>query len=104
MIAVEEMPKFNDDNSLKSFNKYVHKRLTYPDSCLNETVNSKMIVSFIVDTTGNVTDIQHIKSICPEMDKIIYQILVESPKWEPGSIRDQKVAVKITIPITINFK
>lgn len=104
LILVEEMPKFNGDNSLKSFNKYIHERLTYPDSCSSENINSKMFVSFIVDTTGSVADIQFVKSICPEMDKIIYQILTDSPKWEPGSNRNKKVAVKFSIPITIDFR
>lgn len=104
LILVEEMPRFNNEIGLRSFSKYVQSRLIYPDSCSNENINTIMIVSFVVDTTGSLAEIQVIKSICPEMDKAICKILSESPKWESGLIRNEKVAVQMTMPIHIHFQ
>ena len=102
-VFVEQMPKFpGGTDSLYSF---VAHNLQYPDSCRNEGVMGNVIVKFIVDTTGCLTNLQVVRApeencgLKEEAMRVIRKMNELQPRWSPGSQDGKKVAVSFIFPL-----
>ena len=78
----------------------IKNNLQYPNS--QTCISGKVYVSFIIDTLGQVTNVETIKGINDEFDKEAVRVVKLLSNWEPGTIRGKKIAVKYTVPI--NFR
>lgn len=61
--------------------------------------NSRVIVSFIVEKDGSLTNIQVLRGLNTEADKVSLKILKKSPKWVPGIKAGKAVRVNYVMPI-----
>lgn len=63
----------------------------------------RIVVSFVIDTTGRLGDIRILKSACREFSEEAVRVLEQSPAWEPGYRRTKdgrvKTPAKYTIPV-----
>lgn len=63
----------------------------------------RIVVSFVIDTTGRPGDIRILKSACREFSEEAVRVLEQSPTWEPGYRRTEdgrvKTPVKYTMPV-----
>jgi len=85
----------------KKVNDHIIKNFNYPSTALDLGISGRVIVLFVVDKEGNVTNI---KSRGP--DKMLEQeaerIIGLLPRMIPGKQRSNPVSVPYSIPI--NFK
>ena len=65
------------------------------DAC----IQGRVVVSFIVEKDGSLTDIKVEKSIDPLFDKEAVRVVKTMPKWEPGMWNGKPARVKYCIPI-----
>jgi TonB family protein len=67
---------------------YINKKISeakLPDAFLKDEIQGVVIVSFMIDTEGNVTDIKVVQSLHPDMDKLAVAIIQSSSgKWIPA--------------------
>ncbi len=96
---VEEMPLFEGVEGLNKFREYVINNLMYPDSAVTNKLNGWVMVEFIVDTTGQVTNINVVKGLREDYDKEVVKVISNSPKWTPGKENGKPVNVKFSYPI-----
>ena len=66
-------------------------------------IQGRVIVSFIVEKDGSLSDIKVEKSIDPLFDKEAVRVVKSMPKWEPGMWRGKPTRVKYCIPIRFRF-
>lgn len=98
----EKMPKFIGGQD--SLNHFIKRYLRYPEWEKEHHIEGKVIVSFVVDTMGTITDIHILKGV-PEAKNFedeVTRMLKLMPNWSPGEQDGKKVSVKYTLPI--NFK
>ena len=95
---VEDMPQFQGDDA-KEFRKWIAQNVIYPKDAIKRNVSGKVIVSFIVNSDGNVTNAKVEKGIDPDLDAEAIRVVESSPKWIPGKQRGQTVNVAFTFPI-----
>jgi hypothetical protein len=100
----EEMPEFvGGDDSLR---KYLSVNLIFPEG--QTEIQSKVYVSFIIDTLGQPINICIVRPFYPdkltELEKTFLKIIVAMPRWLPGKQRGKKVPVKYLIPVNIGFQ
>jgi TonB family protein len=79
--------------------EFIADNLRWPgddDSC----IQGRVIVSFIVEKDGSLTDIKVEKSIDPLFDKEAVRVVKSMPKWKPGMYRGKPAIVKYYIPIS----
>lgn len=88
-------------DGLDAFHAYIFERLRIPEHLIQQHANGKVIVSFAVDTNGELTDIQIIKGLDKQLEKQIIKILQEAPAWEPAWKDGKKVKVHMQLPIVI---
>lgn len=95
--VVEDMPKFMGKD-MSSFMPWVQSKLNYPKAAINQNLQGRVFVEFIIDRDGSLTDIKVASG-----DKILAEeavrVVKTSPKWTPGKQRAKTVKVKIRIPV-----
>lgn len=72
----------------------------HPDSILG----SMMVLSFIVDTLGQLTQVEMVKDIGPGFRQEVMQMLQKMPIWLPGRQAGQKVRVRYRLPLRIRWE
>jgi protein TonB len=98
-LIVEEMPLFEGVAGIDKFREYVINNLRYPDSSVSNKLNGYVMVEFIVDTAGQVTNINVVKGLREDYDKEVVKVISSSPRWTPGKENGKPVNVKFSYPI-----
>lgn len=72
----------------KEFEGFLNKNLQYPTGALNKDLEKVVLVSFVVDKEGSLTDIKVLRPGGFGFDEEITRLLALSPKWVSGSINE----------------
>jgi len=99
-MVVEESPEFpGGTNALMG---YLRDNMVIPDSCRENNIQGRVLVTFIVEKDGSITKPVVVKSVNPLLDAEALRLVSAMPKWKPGRQNGQAQRVKFTIPI--NFR
>jgi TonB family protein len=93
------MPKYPGGTE-KMF-EFIADNLRWPDD--DACIQGRVVVSFIVEKDGSLTDVKVIKSVNPAFDKEAVRVVKSMPKWEPGMYRGKPARVKYCIPISFRL-
>jgi protein TonB len=95
------MPEFNGGDEAKI--KFLSDNIKYPTLESNELFKSSVYLTFIIDTSGNVTNIcvlrRQFSNGYSKIEKEAMRVLTIMPKWTPGVHNGKKVMVRLNIPI-----
>ena len=98
---VEEMPSFPEGQG--GVFGYISKNIRYPVVAEENGIQGRVLVSFIIEKDGSLTDFVIEKSVDPSLDKEAIRLVRSMPKWNPGKKDGQYVNVKYTLPITFRL-
>lgn len=98
--AVDEMPEFPGGG--KELLPYLSKNIKYPQVAHESGIEGRVIVSFVVEKDGNITNGQVVKSVDPALDQEALRVINTFPAWTPGKHKGEVVRTKYTLPI--NFQ
>ena len=100
--CVEQMPSFpGGSQKLKEF---IEENLRYPKELEETCVQGRVIVRFIVERNGKLSNVKVVKSVHPVLDKEALRIVKLMPRWIPGRQNGITVRVKFYIPIIFRLK
>lgn len=96
--AVEIKPEFpgGEDEMIK----FLTENLEYP----NSEMQGLVIVSFIINTDGRISNIRILKSLAPHFDKEAIRVVKMMPKWNPGFHQGQNARVPINLPVRFTLE
>lgn len=98
---VEQRPMFpNGDVAMM---KFVADNIVYPVSALEEGVQGKVIVSFIIEKNGALSDVKVVRGMHPGLDKEAVRVVKKMPNWTPGYNKGRPVRVTYLLPVTFKF-
>lgn len=98
--SVEQMPQFpGGDVALL---KYISDHIKYPTIAMENNVQGKVVVQFVVTRDGSIGEVKVARGKDPDLDKEAVRVVKTLPKFIPGKMNGQAVAVWYTLPI--NFK
>lgn len=83
--------------------KYMRKNLVYPEESLSNNVMGNVIIQFIVDKEGWVTDVDIAKSAEFYLDREALRFISSSPKWIPATQDGKKVKSYKKQPLYFRF-
>lgn len=86
------------------FGEYLGKNIVYPDYARKNLIEGRVILTFVVEKDGKLTDIKVIRSVDPVLDDEAVRVLEKSPKWIPGVIMGQAVRVQYSVPVNFALK
>ena len=100
--VVEEMPEF--PGGMSEAMKFLAKNIKYPVAAQQAKIEGRVIVQFVVERDGSISDIHTVRSVSPELDAEAIRVVSLMPKWKPGKQRGKAVAVKYTMPIMFRLQ
>ncbi len=85
--------------------KYMAENLRYPQMAVENELQGKCYLQFIVTETGEITNIKVKKGVpnCPECDKEAIRLVKSMPKWIPGKKKGKAVDSTFTLPVTFRL-
>lgn len=101
----DQKPMFLNNPDPRTFlEKWVYQYLKYPEKALMDGVQGRVMVDFIIDKDGKVTDVRVVKGVSPELDAEAVKVVSASPKWKPGRLAGDKVRVSMNIPVEFRLE
>ena len=100
--VVEEMPQF--PGGMGEAMKFLAKNIKYPISAQQAKIEGRVIVQFVVEKDGSVSDVKVMRGVNSELDAEAIRVVSMMPKWIPGKQRGKAVAVKYTMPIMFRLQ
>lgn len=102
-VIVEDMPKFKGGD-INKFREWVQKRVRYPEIAAENSIQGRVYVTFVVETSGLVSNVSVTRSVDALLDNAAKEAVEASPKWEPGMQRGRPVRVRYSIPIIFQLE
>ena len=99
--VVEDMPEFPGGEA--ALLKYLRDHIKYPRICQENSIQGRVIVSFVVEKDGSVSTPEVMKSVNPSLDKEAVRVISSLPKFKPGKQRGKPVRVKYTVPVAFKL-
>lgn len=99
---VEVMPSFKG-GGLDKFREWISKRTNYPQAAVDRKIRGTVLLTFIVEKDGSVSNVTVVKGVDPLLDDEAVKAISESPKWTPGLQRGEPARVRFIIPLSFMF-
>ena len=100
--VVEEMPSFPGGNG--ALMSYLASNTKYPVVAQENGVQGRVIVSFVVERDGSITDVRVVRSVDPSLDREASRVVRSMPRWSPGKQNGSTVRVKYTVPVVFRLQ
>jgi TonB family protein len=99
-VVVEQMPEF--PGGMEAMMQFLGENIRYPQSAQQNGIQGRVVCSFVIDSSGVITDARIEKGVDPALDREALRVVYSMPAWKPGKQRGKAVAVAYTIPV--NFR
>lgn len=102
---VDQRPLFlNSSDPGQFLEKWVYQYLKYPEKAIREGVQGRVMVDFIIEKDGKVTNVKVVRGVSPELDAEAVKVISASPKWKAGRVAGEKVRTSMTIPVEFRLE
>lgn len=78
---------------------YISNNIHYPAKAQENGIQGKVMVSFIVEKDGSLSDIKVVRSVNDLLDAEAIRVVKGMPKWTPGMQSGKPVRTRFTLPI-----
>ena len=100
--VVEQMPLFpGGDAALMA---YLRDNIHYPTVAAENGVQGRVVVGFVVERDGSITDVNVLRSVDPSLDREAMRVVKGMPRWTPGKQNGSAVRVKYQVPVTFRLQ
>ena len=99
--VTETMPQFPGGQGVMM--KYLAANIKYPASAVKAKKQGRVIVAFVIQKDGSVTNARIVRSVDPELDAEALRIVKAMPNWTPGTQDGKPVNVNYTIPVVFSL-
>ena len=99
-LSAEQNPEF--PGGVNELFKFINKNLHYPERAMEQGIQDKIVVRFIVEKDGSVSNAVAIRGEHEILKVEAIRVIQSLPKFKPGSQNGKPVRVYYTLPI--NFK
>ncbi|MDD2530504.1 MAG: energy transducer TonB [Bacteroidales bacterium] len=83
-----------------AMNRFLAENIKYPTLAKQKNIEGKVIISFIVEKNGSLSDIRTIKDIGEGCGDEGIRIVRLMPKWKPAKQKGQPVRQQFLLPIS----
>jgi len=84
--------------------KWVYVYLKYPQECIDDGIQGKVLVDFIIDEKGKVRDVRVRKGVDPQLDAEAKKVVEASPDWKPARKQGKKVRCGMSVYVEFRLK
>ncbi len=112
--VVEEMPEFPGCEDVadavahkrcvdQKLLEFVYGNIEYPEEAQRAGVEGLVVVSFVVEKDGSLSDIKVERDIGSGCGEAVVKVIEKMPRWHPGKQRGQPVRVRFNLPVRFHL-
>lgn len=99
---VDEKPSFpGGESAMKS---YLNSNVKYPAAAQENGIQGRVIVQFIIEKDGSISDVKISRSVDPSLDWEALRVVKAMPKWTPAKLKGIPVRTKCTTPVVFRLQ
>jgi TonB family protein len=98
-VEVAPMPQ----GGMAGWNNYLAANLTYPTSARRMGIEGTVVVGFVVDTDGSISNIEILRGIGGGCDEEVIRIVKGAPRWTPGLQNGKAVRTFMRLPLSFKL-
>ncbi|MBE6292793.1 MAG: M56 family metallopeptidase [Bacteroidales bacterium] len=99
--VVEQMPEY--PGGMGELMKFLQRNVRYPKEAQEQGKQGRVVVQFVVEKDGSITDAEIAKSVDPQLDAEALRVVNAMPNWTPGKQRGKEVRTRFTVPVTFRL-
>lgn len=100
--AVEQPAEFPGGQA--ALMKWLSNNIRYPESAQQNGVSGRVIVKFVVEKDGSISQASIAKGVDRDLDQEALRVVKRMPKWQPGKNNGQAVRSYFTLPVTFKLQ
>jgi len=98
-VEVQPIPP----NGMAGFYKFLSDHIKYPAKERADHVQGKVIMQFVIERDGSLTDIKILRSPAEALATEAVRVVKAAGNWTPGTQGGKKVRVQFTIPVNFTL-
>lgn len=87
---------------MTAFRQWIEENYQYPQAAIDEGVKGTVVVSFIVEKDGSLSDIKNDKDLGFGTGEAAVELMKKAPKWLPAIQNARKERLAYTLPIKLD--
>lgn len=100
--VVEQMPMYpGGDGALMG---YLRDNIHYPTVAAENGVQGRVVVGFVVERDGSITDVKILRGVDPSLDREAMRVVKSMPRWNPGKQNGSAVRVQYRVPVSFRLQ
>ncbi len=100
--VAEVMPSFPGGDA--ALLKYLTDNIRYPVVDAEQGTQGRVVLRFVVDASGSISDVKVLRSLSPTCDKEAERVVKGMPKWIPGRQNGKSVPVYYSLPVRFQLQ
>lgn len=84
--------------------EWVYRYVRYPQEAVHNGIQGRVLVDFIINEKGKVTDVKVLKGVDPLLDAEAVRVVSSSIDWKPGIVKGQKVKSEISLYVEFRLE
>lgn len=80
--------------------KFLVDNIKYPAEAVEKNQEGRVLVRFVVDAEGNVTNVEVLRGVAPSLDAESVRVVESMPRWVPAKSDGRNVSCSYVLPIT----
>lgn len=102
LTSVSKMPEF--DGGEDAMGSYISHHLVYPVEAMDYQKEGRVIVAFVVQTDGSISNVQVLKGFGFGSEDAARNVIEQMPKWIPGNQNGKLVPVQLVLPLQFQLR
>lgn len=83
---------------------FINMNTIYPSEAVKKGEQGRVVIRFIVEPDGSITNCQVVKSISPLLDAEAIRVVYKMPKWKPGTSGGKAVRCSYALPFVFKLQ
>ena len=100
--VVEQMPMY--PGGYGALMGYLRDNIKYPTVAAENGVQGRVVVGFVVERDGSITDVKILRGVDPSLDREAMRVVKSMPRWNPGKQNGSAVRVKYQVPVSFRLQ
>ena len=100
-VVADKQPQFPGGETAR--NEFMKQNVHYPEEAQRNHQGGKVIVQFVVSSTGKVQNVKVVKSVAPSLDQEASRVINSFPQWIPAELNGNKVSMYQLMPVMFKY-
>ena len=79
--------------------KWIQEHIKYPEGCRSDSIQGRVVVSFIVERDGSLDSIKVVRSPHPALSEEAIRLVSEMPRWKPARYYNKTIRSRFFLPV-----